>query len=206
MLRKRGRLAVTTTGSRTIMSAEAAPTFAPVQATAVMRTAPLKEGRSKRDFGLAVGADLHDAREQSQRRLRRQIAFEGAAAVAADMQRADDALHAVDQIAVEIADIERELALAEEIAARVGRLIMGEVEDADVDGGDRHPRLLAGARAPQARWATRMVWRGRVFSGALMETVSLCAASSMRNHATPMARAGMRFCLTSSGRWVIATA
>ena len=36
-----------------------------------------------------------------------------------------------------------ELALAEEIAARVRRLVAGEIEDADVDRGDRDLRLLA---------------------------------------------------------------
>ena len=70
-----------------------------------------------------VGADLDDAGEQRERRLRRQIALEIAAAVAAGMQRAGDALHAVDQQAVEVADLDRELALAEEIVGRVGRLV-----------------------------------------------------------------------------------
>ncbi len=147
MSRKRGRLAVTTTGSRTIMSTEAAPTRADVQATAVMRTAPLNAGNSNGNLGLAVGADLDDAGEQSERRLCRQIAFEIAAAVAADMQRAGDALHAVDQIAVEIAHLQAELALAEEVARGIGRLVVREVEDADVDRRDRHARLLAGGQA-----------------------------------------------------------
>ena len=97
------------------------------------------EGDARR----AVGADLDHAGEQRQRRLGRQIAFEAAGAVAAGLQRAGRALHAVDQHAVEVADVDGELALAEEIAARVGRLVAGEIEDADVDRGDRDLRLFA---------------------------------------------------------------
>ena len=73
---------------------------------------------SKLDFGRSVGADLDDAGEQRERRLRRQIAFEVAAVVAAGLQRARDALHAVDQQAVEVANVDRELALAKEERGR----------------------------------------------------------------------------------------
>ena len=100
------------------MSAEAAPTLALRPGDRRHAHRAVEGGQVERNLGLAVGADLDDAGEQRQRRLRRQIAFEIAAAVAADMQRAGDALHAVDQIAVEVAHFERELALAEEIAGR----------------------------------------------------------------------------------------
>ncbi len=92
---------------------------------------------------LAVGVELHHAGEERERRLRRQIAFEVAARVAAGVDGARRALHAVDQHAPEVADLDRELALAEEIGARVRRLEAGQVEDADVDGRHGHPRLLA---------------------------------------------------------------
>ena len=99
-------------------------------------------GNVERDARRAVGADLDDAGKQRQRRLGRQIAFQIAAAVAADLQRAGDAVHAVDQHAIEIADFDRKLALAEEIAARLRRLVPRQIEDADVDRGDRRPRPL----------------------------------------------------------------
>ena len=83
---------------------------------------------------------------------------------------------------------------------------MREVEDADIDRRDGHARLLASLEAGKLHGDAARSPRGRVFSGAAMLTSSLCAASSIWNHATPMARAGIRFCLTSSGRCVIATA
>ena len=138
---------VTTTGSRTITSASAEPTLVFDHATAITRTEPLKAGRSKQTLRRAVGADLDDAGEQRQRRLGRQIAFEIAAVVAAGLQRAGGALHAVDQQPVEIADVDGELALAEEIAARVRRLEPRQIEDADVDRGDRDLGLFAGREA-----------------------------------------------------------
>ncbi len=128
----------------TVASAE--PTLRFDQAIAITRAEPLKPGMSKRDVGDAVGADLDDAREQRERLLRRQIALERAAAVAAAADRARDAFHAVDQQAVEVADVERQLALAVEIVVRIGRLEVGEVEDADVDGGDRDVGFFARAR------------------------------------------------------------
>ena len=45
--RKRGSVAVTTTGSRTITSSEAWPTLSLLQATAITRTVPAKAGMSK---------------------------------------------------------------------------------------------------------------------------------------------------------------
>ena len=92
---------------------------------------------------LALVVELHHAGKERERRLRRQVAFEIAARVAAGMDRARRALHAVDQHAPEVADLDRELALAEEVGARVRRLEAGEVENADVDRRHRHPRLLA---------------------------------------------------------------
>ncbi len=96
---------------------------------------------------LAVVVELHDAGEQRERRLRRQIAFEIAARVAARVDGAGCALHAVDQHAPQVADLDRKLALAEEIGARVRRLEAGQVEDSDVDRRHRHPRLLARRKA-----------------------------------------------------------
>ena len=69
----------------------------------------VEAGNIEADVGDAVGADLDDAGKQRERRLRRQIAFEAAAAVAAAVQRAGGALHAVDQEAVEVANVHASL-------------------------------------------------------------------------------------------------
>jgi len=53
-----------------------------------------------------------------------------AAGVAAGPDLAAGALHAVDQLPVEIADLRRQLALAEIVIVRRRRLVVGEVEDA----------------------------------------------------------------------------
>src|SRR5580704_19362887 len=59
------------------------------------------------------------------------------------MDGAGLALHAVDQHAPEIADLDRKLALPEEISAGVRRLEAGQVENTDIDRGNGHARLLA---------------------------------------------------------------
>ena len=57
------------------------------------------------------------------------------------------ALHAVDQPAVEVADLDPELALAEVMAVGVGRLEAGQVQDADIDRGDGDIGLGSGGEA-----------------------------------------------------------
>ena len=103
----------------------------------------VESGDIEADVGDAVGADLDHAGKQRERGLRRQIALEVAAAVAAAVQRAGGAFHAVDQEAVEVANVHAELALAEEITGRVGGLEAGQVQNADIDGGDRDLGLLS---------------------------------------------------------------
>ena len=66
--------------------------------------------------------------------------------VAAAPDLAARALHAVDELAVEIAELGGEPALAEIVVVRRRRLVVGEIEDADVDGGDDDARLLAGGK------------------------------------------------------------
>ena len=113
------------------------------QATAVSRTEPLNAGRSNETDRVPLVVELDDAGEQRERLLRRQIAFKRAARVAAGMDGAGRALHAVDQHAPEIANLDRQLALPEEIGVRVRRLEPGQIENADIDRRDGHPRLLA---------------------------------------------------------------
>ena len=71
----------------------------------------------ERDGRVPLVVHLDDAREQSERLLRRQIAFDAAAGIAAGVDGAGLALHAVDQHAPEIADLDREFALPKEIGA-----------------------------------------------------------------------------------------
>ena len=143
--RKRGSVAVSTTGSRMITSPTARPTLSLDQATAITRAVPAKSGMSNDDLGGAVGLDGDDAGIERERLLRRRRALQlGCAGVAAGPDLAARALHAVDQLAVEIADLGGEPALAEIVVVGRRRLVVGEIEDADIDRGDDDPRLLAG--------------------------------------------------------------
>ena len=103
------------------------------------------EGRNVEvDLGGAVGLDGDDAGIERERRLRRRAAAEfGPAAVAAGPDLTARALHAVDQLAVEIADFGGEPALAEIIVVGRRRLVIGEIEDADIDRGDHDAGLFA---------------------------------------------------------------
>ncbi len=118
-------------------------------------------GHLELDLGRAVGADFDDAGEQRERRLDRRAALHGhaaVAAVAARAQRAALGAHAVDQAAVDVADLGAEPALAEEPVLRLGRLEAREVEDAEVGGGDRDARLLALGQ-PGRPSRARSAWR-----------------------------------------------
>ena len=59
-------------------------------------------------------------------------------AVAAGAQFSGDAERTVDQAAVEVADFKAEPALAVIARLRIWHLVVGQVEDADIDRGDRH--------------------------------------------------------------------
>ena len=90
-------------------------------------------------------ADADDAGIERDRRLGRRAALQlrpGGVAAAANL--AAGRLHAVDELAVEIADIGGEPALAEIVIVGRGRLVVGQIEDADIDRGDDEARLFAG--------------------------------------------------------------
>ena len=161
--RKRGSVAVSTTGSRMITSPTAWPTLSFDQATAITRAVPAKSGMSNDDLGGAVGLDGDDAGIERERLLRRRAALQlGGRAVAAGADLAARALHAVDQLAVEVADFGGEPALAEIIVVRRRRLVVGEVENADIDRGDHDARLLAGGRARRSCTGMRSALFGRI--------------------------------------------
>ena len=89
----------------------ARPSLVAVQATAITRAVPANSGMSKLTSARAVGADRDDAGIQRQRLLRRRTALQlGAAGIAAGADLAARALHAVDQLPVEVADFGRSCA------------------------------------------------------------------------------------------------
>ena len=61
-----------------------------------------------------------------------------------------------------------------------------------------------GAR-PASLTGTVSVVSGLMRSGRSRETPTVCAALSIENHCTPMARPGMRFASASSGRRKVAS-
>src|SRR6516225_4004126 len=150
----RGRVAVRTTGSRTVTSPEVWPTLSFDHATAMTRTVPANSGMSKPTSAVPSAATRD-------RRLGRRAALQfrpGGIAAAANL--AARRLHAVDELAVKIAHIRGEPALAEIIFVGSGRLVVRQVEDADIDGGDDEARLFAGEaidldRHAQGRAGTR---------------------------------------------------
>ena len=176
------------------------------QATAASRTAPLKAGRSNVTVALPSASSFTTPEKSASGGCVGRLPSRLPLAVAADMDRAGRALHAVDQHAPEVADLDRQLALAEEIGARVRRLEAGEVEDADVDRRDGDARLLARREAGDLdRHGHRLARLAR--APARRARRRACARPrAMANQATPIARPGMRLAATSSGRWVSATA
>ena len=59
--------------------------------------------------------------------------------------------------------------------------------------------------SPASRSGTVSLEFGRSVAGRVIVTGSVCAARSMPNHCTPMARPGMRCAGASSGRRKVAT-
>ena len=142
---KRGSVAVSTTGSRTTTSPVALPTLSLLQATAITRTVPAKAGISNATCATTVAADGDDAGIKRERRLRRRRAGQFTAPISPPVRIFPRrTLHAVDQLPVDVADFGGEPPLAEIIFVGRRRLVVGQVEDADVDGGDDDARLLAG--------------------------------------------------------------
>ena len=107
------------------------------------------EGRNiEGDFRRSVRADFHHAGITHQRRVaRRRILARLRRGVAAGADITARSLHAVDQQAVDVADLHRQLPLAEEMLERIGRLVARQIEDAEIDGRDRDISLLARLQA-----------------------------------------------------------
>ena len=135
-------------------------------------------GHVEGDGRLAVGADLRRCRNRRRPASRSAAALRAATAPPSPPERtvAGHALHAVDQEAVEVADLDAELALAEIPVVRRRRLEVGEVEDAEVDRGDRDIGLAR--RAARLPIATGIVIgpRGRISSAHVERDVELAVA------------------------------
>ena len=105
------------------------------------------EGRDiEVDRGGAVVLHLDDAGILAERLLGRRRSGKGRTAIATGAQLAALALHAVDQHAVDVAQFGRQPLLVEVIVLRCGRIVAGEIEDADIDGGNRDEGLFAGGQ------------------------------------------------------------
>src|SRR5262249_43642080 len=117
--RKRGSVAVSTTGSRMVTSPGARPALAFDHAIAVSRAVRRKIGNVEHTLRPAVGLDRDDAGIERQGLLRGRRALQLDRGIAAGLDLAARPLHAVDELTVEVADLGGEPALAEVII--VGR-------------------------------------------------------------------------------------
>ena len=98
------------------------------------------------DLGRAVGLHRDDAGIERQGLLRGGRALQlDRARIAAGLDLAACALHAVDKLTIEVADLGCEPALPEVIVVRCRRPISSQVEDTDVGRGHDDARLLARA-------------------------------------------------------------
>ena len=95
-------------------------------------------------FGITVGADFHQSGIERHRWPGRRAALQRRARIAAAANLPACALHAVDQVAVEIADLGGKRFLTEIVVVGRRRLVVGQIENADIDGGDHDARLFAG--------------------------------------------------------------
>ncbi len=108
------------------------------------------EGRH-REFGprIAIGTDRQRAGEIGHQFLgrRRRLHLQPARGIAAGADAARAAVRAVDQAAIDVADSDAELALAEIVILGVRRGEAGQVQDTEIDGGDGGMDRLARLRA-----------------------------------------------------------
>src|SRR4029077_18518652 len=106
-----------------------------------------KLGDVKADLRRAIGWASNDTGIERERLLRRRAALQlRTGAVTAGLELAARALHAVDQLPIEVADFGRKATLAEIVIVRCRRRVIGEVEDYDIDCGDDDLGVLAGIK------------------------------------------------------------
>src|SRR5262249_20272517 len=101
------------------------------------------------DLGRAVALDGDDAGIERQGFLRRGRALQfDRTGIAAGLDLAACAWHAVDELTVEVANVGGEPTLAEVVVVGRRRPVAGQVQDADIDRGDDDARLLARVEPP----------------------------------------------------------
>ena len=151
----------------------------------------------EKNLGGAVGLDGDDAGIERERLLRGRRALQLASAgVAAGPDLAACALHAVDQLPVEVADIGGEPALTEIIVVRRWRLVIGQVENADIDRGNDDPCFLAGGEAADLhRDAQRAVGPQQVRQGHFERKRARLAIDRKPLHADGAAGHALRPCI-----------
>ncbi len=113
--------------------------------------------------------------QRHQLQLRRRAAI--AEAVASPPSRMSPRLPslAVDQPAVEIADLDAEPPLAEIVIDRIGRLEIGELQDALIDRRHREHRRRPPEEIGDADRDARPLWRGSTCSGTVIASPASCA-------------------------------
>ena len=100
------------------------------------------------DDRLALGVEAHNARIEREQFFGRRAALGSQARpVATGANAPECTLRGIDQPAVNVADFEPESALAEIPVAGIGRIVIGQVENADIDGGDRDKGFFASLEA-----------------------------------------------------------
>ena len=100
----------------------------------------------KADLSRAVCCHRDDAGIERERLLRRRAALQlRSGRIAAGPELAARPLHAVDQLSVKVSDFRRHTTLTEIVVVGRGRLVVGEIEDADVNRGNDDLGVFAGA-------------------------------------------------------------
>ena len=157
----------------------------------MMRTVPLNCGMSKSTVALPSASSFTGPEKKAT-----SLSVGGlpcashAVAVAAGAQASGGAERAVDQPAVEVAQFEAEPALAEIPGFRIGRLVVGQVEDADIDRSDGHIGVRCGGQAGHRDGNRQRLARLGLFDRRKRDRQLACCRGRSASHLRPMARDG----------------
>ena len=138
------------------------------------------------NVGFAVAANFDDAGIERHDRFNGWVALHGNAArtITAGFQLAAFGPHAVDETAVEIADFKAEFALGVKVVFWCRSFILCEIEDTEINRGDRDAHVFASLNALDLNWHrhfhARLYFGGQIkrnfeFSSALIEADPLDA-------------------------------
>jgi len=175
----------------------------------MIRTEPLKAGRSNDTLASPLASDAHHGRIEARGSWVGQIAFHRRRCLRRPVWiGARRRLHAVDQQAVEIANLDRQLALSRRNNLS-GLAVLNPVmlRMPDIDRRDRDGGLFAGRKASELDRQASASGAGGPFRGRRGEKAELMRI--LLDGRTRQGRArgrAFRLALASSGRWVSATA